>query len=132
MPCTDQQSLPTFPATPDLLEGYGISPTGYSLYPCYLQTFVKERGDLSLEEAIKKATSVPAQEVFGLEDRGILREGAYADIVLFDLKKIGAAVDFLEPTRPPDGIELAVVNGTVVYENMKHTGAKPGKVLRHN
>lgn len=130
MPCTDVASLPALPTTKDLSEGYGLSPTAYGLYPGYIQTFVKERGVLSLEEAIKKATSVPAQEVFGLEDRGVIREGACADIVLFGLERIRAASDFLEPSRPPEGIERVLVNGTVVYENMTHTGAKPGKVLR--
>lgn len=87
---------------------------------------------LSLEEAIRKATSVPAQKVFGLEDRGVIAEGACADIVMFDLERISDVRDFFEPSSPPEGIERVLVNGTVVYEGTAHTGAKPGQVLRHD
>jgi len=127
MPCTDVFALP---ATPPQM--YGIPPIAYSLYPHYIRLYVKEKGVLSLEEAIKKATSVPAQEVLGLKDRGVIREGAYADIVVFDFDRIKEGDDFLEPNRPPEGIEHVLVNGTVVYEKMAHTGAQPGKVLRHS
>jgi N-acyl-D-aspartate/D-glutamate deacylase len=66
----------------------------------------------------------------GLKDRGILREGAYADILVFDLESIEEGGGFFEPTRPPRGIEHVLVNGTIVYEKGSHTGARPGKVLR--
>jgi N-acyl-D-aspartate/D-glutamate deacylase len=126
MPCTD---VVAFPATPSQV--YNVPPIAYGLYPHYIRTYVKEKGVLSLEEAIKKATSVPAQEVLGLEDRGVIREGAYADIVVLDFERIKEGSNFLEPSRPPHGIEHVLVNGTVVYEGMAHTGARPGKVLRH-
>jgi len=129
MPCTDVGAMPAAPPPQDLFGGYGLSPTTYGLYPGYIQTFVKERAALSLEEAIQKASSVPAG-VFGLQDRGLVKEGAYADLVVFDLARIAAANDFLEPARPPQGIEHVLVNGSVVYENQAHTGAKPGQVLR--
>ena len=112
--------------------GSGVPPIAYGLYPHYIRQFVKEKGVLSLEEAIRKATSVPAQEVLGLEDRGVIREGAYADVVLFDLERIREGGDFLEPARPPEGIEHVLVNGTVIYERMAHTGERPGKVLRQS
>jgi N-acyl-D-amino-acid deacylase len=110
----------------------GISPTAYGLYPHYIRTFVKEQGILSLEGAIQKATSLPAQEVLGLGDRGVLKEGAYADIVVFDLGAIREGEDFLEPAQPPEGIEHVLVNGTVVYEGRTHTGRRPGRVLRRS
>ena len=109
----------------------GVSPTAYGLFPHYIRTFVKEKGVLSLEAAIQKATSLPAQEVLGLADRGVLREGAYADIVLFDLEALREGEDFLQPAQPPEGIEHVLVNGTVVYEDRAHTGRRPGRVLRH-
>ena len=108
----------------------GIAPTQYGLFPHYIRTFVKEKGALSLEEAIKKATYLPAQEVLGLKDRGIINVGAYADIVLFDFEKIREKGDFLEPAQPPVGIEYVLVNGTLVCEKKAHTGKRPGKVLR--
>jgi N-acyl-D-aspartate/D-glutamate deacylase len=132
MPCTDVVALPAKPSPEDGMGIHGTSPTAYGLYTHYIRLFVKERGVLSLEEAIKKATSVPAQEVLGLEGRGILKEGAYADVVLFDLEKIREEEDFLEPSRPPEGIEHVLVNGTLVYQGLRHTGKKSGKVLRHN
>jgi len=132
MPCTDAIIFPSRLAGRHAMGGYGVSPAAYGLFPGYIRTFVKERGVLSLEEAIRKATSVPAREVFGLKDRGVVKQGAYADIVMFDFERIKASHDFMEPCRPPDGIERVLVNGTVVYENMAHTGNKSGKILRRN
>ena len=85
---------------------------------------------LSLEEAIRKATSLPAREVLGLTDRGVLAEGAYADLVVFDLGTLREGEDFRNPVQPPEGIEHVLVNGTVVWEGGAHTGERPGKVLR--
>ncbi|MCK4815767.1 D-aminoacylase, partial [bacterium] len=66
-----------------------------------------------------------------LEDRGILIPGAYADIVVFDLKKIRMKGDYLKPAQRPDGIEYVIINGKVVYKNNAHTGVRSGKILRH-
>jgi N-acyl-D-amino-acid deacylase len=132
MPCTDVSAFPAKPSPQDGMTIYGVSPTAYGLYPHYLRLFVKEKRALSLEEAIRKATYVPAQAVLGLKDRGVIRDGAHADIVLFDFERIRERDDFLEPARPPEGIEHVLVNGQVVYEGMAHTGARPGKVLRRS
>ncbi|MBN1225280.1 MAG: amidohydrolase family protein, partial [Candidatus Aminicenantes bacterium] len=86
---------------------------------------------MSLEEAVKKATSVPAQR-FGIRDRGLLKKGAFADIVLFNFKTINAKANFLNATLPPEGVECVLVNGQIVFQDNAHTGAKPGKVLRKN
>ena len=149
MPCADTWSMPARPqrfadwdsppepadsgSKPHYQQTFAnvqhLLPIAYGLYPHYLQTFVKEQGDLSLEEAVRKATLLPAQ-VMGLEDRGILSPGAYADIVLLNPDEIGMKGDFRVPHRPPSGIEAVLVNGQVVYENMSHTGARVGKVLR--
>ena len=131
MPCTDSGFFTSASSEGDRRLSWGIPPIAHGLYPYYINRFVKETGVLSLEEAIRKATSMPAQDVLGLKDRGVIEEGAYADIVVFDFERIREGADFLEPTRPPEGIEYVVVNGMVVCERAKHTGNRPGKVLRH-
>jgi N-acyl-D-aspartate/D-glutamate deacylase len=102
----------------------------YAGYPRYIRKFVKEKAIFTLEEAIKKATYLPAQK-FRLKDRGVISPGAYADILLFDFEKIREKGTQLNPRQAPEGIAHVLVNGKVVYENMAHTGARPGKVIRH-
>lgn len=101
----------------------------YGLYPYVLGHYVRERSLISLEEIIRKSTSLPAQR-FGIQDRGILKPGAYADIVMFDPATVIDRGDFANPAQPPIGIETVLINGKVVFENHAHTGAIPGKVLR--
>ena len=127
MPCTDTYSLPG-----RLEEGGPLQapPIAYGLFPHYIRTFVLEERVLSLEEAVCKATQLPAQ-VLGLRDRGNITAGAYADIVVFDLDEMGMRGDFAEPSRPPGGIKHVLVNGQVVYENMTHQGVRSGRVLKH-
>jgi N-acyl-D-aspartate/D-glutamate deacylase len=127
MPCTDTYSLPGRLEEGGLLEA---PPIAYGLFPHYIRTFVLEERVLSLEEAVCKATQLPAQ-VLGLRDRGNITAGAYADIVVFDLDEMGMRGDFAEPSRPPGGIKHVLVNGQVVYENMTHQGVRSGRVLRH-
>jgi N-acyl-D-aspartate/D-glutamate deacylase len=106
-------------------------PKAYGMFPLYIDTFVKKYKSLTLEEAIKKATSVPAQEVLGLMDRGVLSQGAYADVVVFNFDTIRMTGDYLKPNVPPDGIEYVFVNGKLAYKDKKHTGVKSGKLIRH-
>jgi N-acyl-D-amino-acid deacylase len=132
MPCTDTITVTSIDRTDhgsDL--GYGLSPIMFGLYPHYFGWFVRQRGDLSLEEAVRKATSVPAER-FGIEDRGTLKAGNYADIVLFALEKMQMKGDFENPAQIPGGISCVLVNGEIVYQDEKHTGARPGKVIRKN
>jgi len=133
MPCTDVGILPAQPQRPALEGLYtrGVSPTAYGLFPHYLRTVVVEWGVLGLEEAIRKATSLPAG-VIGIPDRGRLAEGTYADVVVFDLETLHENTDFRVPAQAPQGIRYVLVNGQVVCENGVHTGAQPGKVLRHS
>jgi len=129
-PCTDDFPLPA------KLEGIGAetlaslstSPTAFGMYPYYIKTYVKEKAILSLEEAVKKATSLPAKRL-GL-DRGVLSPGLYADIVVFNFDNINMKIDFLHPDQKPEGIEYVIVNGKVVYKDGAHTNLRPGKVLR--
>ncbi|MHA2394479.1 MAG: N-acyl-D-amino-acid deacylase family protein [Promethearchaeota archaeon] len=125
MPCIDCGVLPAIPP-----KNTNPSPFYYGLFPHYIDKFVKEERVLSLEEAVHHATYIPAQKVLGLKGRGIIKPDAYADIVLFNLDEISMAGNYLQPTKPPKGIYKVIVNGKIVYENMKHTGTKPGKVIR--
>ncbi len=125
MPCTDARALPA-----ELKDDFEVSPTAYGLYPHYIRRYVKERSILSLAEAIRKATSLPAH-VVGLKHRGILKAGNFADILIFDFEAIRETGDYMNPDQRPEGIEFVFVNGKVVYEDRTHTGQKPGKVIRN-
>jgi len=100
-------------------------------FPLYFRRFVRELKILTLEEAVRKATSLPAQ-TFNIKDRGILRKGAYADIVVFNHEEIKDMGDSVEPLQRPKGIEYVLVNGEVVMEKKQHKGIRTGKVLRKN
>ena len=105
-------------------------PRLFGTFPRVLGRYVRERGVLSLEEAVRRMTSLPAR-VFGLLDRGIVREGAWADLVLFDPALIEDTATYDDPRREPRGIELVVVNGSVAYERGVHTGVGSGRMLRY-
>ena len=100
-------------------------------FPRYFRRAYRETGTLSLEEAVRKVTGLPARK-FKLTDRGALEAGAYADIVVMDPEAVTDRGDQLEPRRYPEGIEHVIVNGTIVVENSEHTGARPGKILRRD
>ncbi|MGA9351998.1 MAG: D-aminoacylase [Anaerolineae bacterium] len=106
------------------------SPCSYGEFPGVLERYVRDEAVLTLEEAIRKMTSFPAQR-FGLMDRGILWPGAWADVVVFDLERVRDKATNLYPHRYPEGIDYVFVNGVLVVEGEQHTNALPGKVLRH-
>jgi len=91
---------------------------------------VRERGVLRLEDAVRKMTSLNATKL-GLRDRGLLRAGLFADIAVFDSNKIIDRATYTEPFAYPEGIAYVLVNGQIVLEGDKHTGARPGRALRH-
>lgn len=131
-PCTDTFALPGEPVAGEWFMGFDLGtppPIAYGLFPHYINTYIKKLKVFSMEEGIKKATYLPAQR-FGLTDRGILKKGAFADIVLFNAQTIKDNLDFANPAQVPSGIEYVLVNGTIVHKDHAHTGAKPGKVLR--
>jgi len=97
-------------------------------FPRYLRRSVQETDTLTIEEAIRKVTSSPARK-FKLRDRGVLKAGAYADIVVFDLQGLTDKGDQIEPRQYPEGIEYVVINGVMAVDRSKHTGALPGKIL---
>jgi N-acyl-D-amino-acid deacylase len=103
-------------------------PRGAGTFPRVLGLYVREKKWLSLSEAIHKMTSLPAQRL-GWKDRGILREGAFADLVLFNAGTVIDRSTFQKPFELPSGIEKVFVNGVLVWDAGKTTGARPGRVL---
>ncbi|MBN1682065.1 amidohydrolase family protein [Candidatus Bathyarchaeota archaeon] len=95
----------------------------------YWQSAVREQKILTLEQAVQKATSLPASK-FKIKQRGLLKEGYYADVVVFDLNTIKNNATPLNPSTYPQGIKHVLVNGQIVVHNEIHTGALPGKVLK--
>lgn len=117
----------------------GYSPCSYGEYPYILERYVREEKVITLQEAIRKMTSFPAQKL-GLKDRGLIKEGMWADIVVFDINTIKDRASsrypytFPLPNYPhqyPEGIEYVLVNGQVVIEKGENKGVLPGKVLHH-
>jgi dihydroorotase/N-acyl-D-amino-acid deacylase len=103
-------------------------PRAYGSYPRVLGRYVRERGVISLEEAIRKMTAFPAARL-GLQDRGLIREGMAADVVIFDPERIIDRATFTDPHQYSEGVEYVLVNGELVIERGRHTGARPGRVL---
>lgn len=112
------------------LDALGLPhPRSYGTFPKIIAKYVRDEGVLPLPEAIRKMTSWAATRM-GLSDRGLIREGLAADILVFDLEAIEDTATWDEPTAKPVGIDYVIVNGELVLDAGKHTGATPGEVLR--
>ncbi len=111
-----------------LMTGEMPNPRTYGTFP-YLLGQAVEQGTLRLEDAVHKMTGAPARRL-GLRDRGVLRDGAKADVVVFDPERVRAQATFEDPKQLATGIEYVFVNGTLVWEQGRHTGAFPGRALR--
>jgi N-acyl-D-aspartate/D-glutamate deacylase len=105
------------------------SPRTYGSFPRILGQFVRDEALLSLEEAVRKMTGAPAARL-GLRQRGLLRDGAFADVVVFDPATVRSNATYDEPRQFPDGIEHVIVNGVLVVRDGIHTGATPGRGIR--
>lgn len=105
-------------------------PRLFGTFPRVLGRYVREQGLITLEEAVRKMTSLPA-DTFGLVERGRIAEGMYADLVLFDPDAVADRATYDDPKHEPQGIELVVVNGAIAYEHGRHTGAGSGRMLRY-
>ncbi|MHA1916350.1 MAG: N-acyl-D-amino-acid deacylase family protein [Promethearchaeota archaeon] len=106
-------------------------PRFYGTYPRILGRYVREEKLLTLEQAIRKMTSFPAQTL-GLLDRGLIREGMWADLVIFDPNTIIDRATYTDPHQYPDGIRYVIINGEIVVKDKQHTTVKSGKILRRN
>jgi dihydroorotase/N-acyl-D-amino-acid deacylase len=104
-------------------------PRAYGTFPRILRKYVREEHKLSLEDAIRKFSALPAQRM-RFTDRGVLKEGMWADVVVFDPASIRDVADFEKPNQLSVGMEYVLVNGTPVIAEGKMTNALPGKVLR--
>jgi N-acyl-D-amino-acid deacylase len=105
-------------------------PRLWGTFPRVLGHYGRLLGLFTLEQAVYKMTGLTARN-FGLADRGVLKEGAYADLVLFDAETVDAASTYEAPMTPARGIEAVIVNGTLVWRDGQATGARPGRVLSH-
>ena len=104
-------------------------PRSFGNHARVIARYVKEKGTLRLEEAVRKMTSWPATRM-RLADRGVIRVGAWADVTIFDLEALDDRATYERPMEFPSGIEWVLVNGVVVIDRGRHTGARPGRVLR--
>lgn len=131
----DLRTVLTHPASVVASDGLALDPDGPTgtgvphprSYGCFPRALTS--GDLTLPEAVRKSTSAPARRV-GLTDRGVVAPGMRADLVVLDLDEFADRATFTEPHQFPTGVDLVLVSGTVVVERGRHTGARPGEVLR--
>ena len=116
-------------ASDAILFGEYPNPRSYGCFPIVLAEFVRAEKHLRLPEAIRKMTSFPAQRL-GLKNRGLIKEGFKADLVLFNPETVKAPATKSNPKQYPIGIDYVIVNGLVVIENGENTGILAGRSLR--
>lgn len=128
----DVQRILRFP--PSMIGSDGLPhdasphPRLWGTFPRVLGHYGRLLGLFSLETAVHKMTGLTAAN-FGLRDRGVIREGAFADLTLFDAETVDEAATYADPVRPARGIDTVIVNGKVVWRDGRPTGAHPGRVL---
>jgi dihydroorotase/N-acyl-D-amino-acid deacylase len=115
-------------ADPDSARGL-THPRSYGTFPKIMGKYVRDEKVMPLEDAVRKATSAVATRL-SIPDRGLLREGFFADVAVFDPATIADRSTFEQPHQLSVGMKLVLVNGTAVVRDGRHTGAKPGRVLR--
>ena len=126
--CTDAEGRR--PGHP-ILDAGRPHPRTYGSTARVLGTYVRERGTLGLEAAVAKLSSVPAGRL-GLRDRGTVRDGALADLVVFDPQTVADEATYTDPARYPTGIEHVIVNGRAAILDGAETGERPGRLLRRS
>ncbi|MBF67750.1 MAG: hypothetical protein CMQ29_08645 [Gammaproteobacteria bacterium] len=104
-------------------------PRLFGTFPRVLARYVRDQGVLAMPEAIRRMTSLPAA-TFGMQDRGAIRAGLFADLVLFDTRLVADLATFDHPQQAPVGIRMVVVNGQIALDAGRHTGAASGRMLR--
>ena len=106
-------------------------PRDVGAFPRLLSVYVRDKRVIRLSEAVHRLTQEPA-ELLGLKDRGLLKEGNWGDVVVFDLNKLQDRATAVSTLEPPVGVKMVLVNGQVVYEKKTFTGHYPGQVLRRS
>ena len=130
--CSPMTDTVAFPANSDKhlnFAGYGNPPLAYTVFVRYLVEMCREKGLITLEDAIRRITTLPAS-IMNLSDRGQIAEGMQADLVLLDWENLSYTVDYNNPSIPPKGIRYVFVNGTPAMEEGKLTHAATGKVIK--
>jgi N-acyl-D-aspartate/D-glutamate deacylase len=132
----DEADVRTVMAHPTTMIGSDGVPAGgkphprlYGCFPRVLGHYVREAKVLDLATAIHRMTGMPAAK-FRLADRGVVRPGAFADLVVFDPARIADVATYEDPCRFPAGVTAVYVNGVAVARDGVHTGARPGRALR--
>jgi N-acyl-D-amino-acid deacylase len=120
----------TSSAAPDL-SSLPASPLSFRGHVHYLSHHVRERRTVTLEEAVRRMTSMPANR-FAIKDRGSIRQGCFADAVVLDPATVDSQSTFAEPRIYPTGIDTVIVNGSIVIDSGVHTGTRAGRVLRRS
>lgn len=121
------------PASDAGIRAFGAAmphPRGYGTNARILSKYVREKQILSLEEAVRRMTSLPAQK-FQLKDRGLIKEGMMADMVIFNPNTVTDNSTYDKPHAYSSGFDYVIVNGAITVENGKHTGVRNGKALKH-
>ena len=113
-----------------LILGGNNHPRTYSAFPHVIERIVRQKNKLGLEEAVKKMTSQPAS-ILGFPDRGVLKAGKVADVVVFDYNKIHETATLANGNQHPEGIDYVIVNGIVTVEKGEHLGVLNGQILKH-
>ena len=121
----DTDANPTNPTT-----AMSSHPRTFGAFPRILAKYVREEGVLSLEEAVKRMSSLPANRL-NLHNRGRIAPGMAADLIIFDPERVQDTATFTKPLSYAEGIDVVIINGEVVISEGRWTGARPGKVLRH-
>ena len=104
-------------------------PRHFGTYPKILGHYVREQKTLRLEDAVRRMTSLPAQR-FGILDRGLLRTGMWADIIVFNPDTVIDKATYQDPHQYPVGVEYVIVNGELTMDSGRYTGALAGRTLR--
>jgi N-acyl-D-amino-acid deacylase len=117
-------------ATEGTLRRGNPHPRNFGTFPRVLGVYVRDQPLLRLEDAVRKMTSLSAAKL-GLQDRGLLRAGFFADLTLFDPDRVIDRSTYADPFHYSEGIEYVIVNGQIVLDHGRHTGARPGRALRH-
>jgi N-acyl-D-amino-acid deacylase len=136
----DVDTLAVHPSVMPCSDGWGHAPYGplsqgrphprcYGAFPRYLRTYALEKHLFTLEEAVRRMTSMPASRL-SLQSRGLIREGMAADLTVFDPEKLRDTATYGEPHRYPEGIPYVIVNGQLIIDGGEHTGELAGKALR--
>jgi len=133
----DVERIMRYPNTAISSDGYILKfgegvphPRSYGTYARAFAEYVRNKKVLTLEDAVRKATSLPAR-TFKLDDRGLIRKGYAADLVLFDPEKVQDNATFEEPHHYSSGFDYVIVNGVPIVAEGKQTGKRPGQILRH-